>query len=427
MSEPVRRSLGRGVHLTAVTTPKFNASCVSVNFILPLDAANAPGYAMLVHLLRRGCESYPDMKRLAAALDELYGARIEPYVRRRGGAQCVGFVCDVLDDRFAAGGESLLRGLTALLGALICAPVREGGAFRADWFEGERKNIIDRIGAQMNDKRLYAAKRAREIMFAGDAAGLSEFGTRESAEKLTNEGVYALYRRMLETAPVELFYCGPRSADEAGETLSHIFDGAARGEIRPVPVKMLQKPARAPEYVTETLDVTQGKLSLGLVCGMSAKDADWPALVVANTIFGGSTASKLFLKVREEMSLCYYASSALDKLTGTMAVNSGIEIASFATAKDEILRQLEDVKGGRFTDSEFDTAVKTVRANLLTAADAPLRMEEYYLTQAVGELPGSLESFAARVGRVTREEAAAAARRVSLDTVYFLTGKEGAK
>ena len=65
-----------------------------------------------------------------------------------------------------------------------------------------------------------------------------------------------------------------------------------------------------------------------------------------NAIFGGTTLSKLFLNVREKLSLCYYASSAMEKMKGLILVSSGIEFDKFQTARDEILAQLEAIRRG---------------------------------------------------------------------------------
>ena len=61
------------------------------------------------------------------------------------------------------------------------------------------------------------------------------------------------------------------------------------------------------------MDVVQGKLCMGFSTGIKPTDSDYPALMVANSIFGGGAHSKLFNNVREKLSLCYYASGSLDK------------------------------------------------------------------------------------------------------------------
>ena len=73
--------------------------------------------------------------------------------------------------------------------------------------------------------------------------------------------------------------------------------------------------------------MTQGKLAMGFRTGIDAWDEDYPALMLLNAVYGGTTTSKLFLNVREKLSLCYYASSGLMKYKDVMLVSSGVEFS----------------------------------------------------------------------------------------------------
>ena len=88
------------------------------------------------------------------------------------------------------------------------------------------------------------------------------------------------------------------------------------------------------------------------------QDADYPALLLLNAVFGACYTSKLFLHVREERSLCYYASSSLEKYKGLMVVNSGVDFAQFETARDAILAELDACRRGEISDYELESARK---------------------------------------------------------------------
>ena len=97
------------------------------------------------------------------------------------------------------------------------------------------------------------------------------------------------------------------------------------------------------------MDVTQGKLSIGLRTNISPLDNDYWALLVGNSIFGSGAHSKLFNNVREKLSLAYYAYSRISRYNSVMLIGSGIEFENFKKAKKEILFQLEAVKKGDFS------------------------------------------------------------------------------
>lgn len=180
-----------------------------------------------------------------------------------------------------------------------------------------------------------------------------------------------------------------------------------------------------PHVVEEALDVTQGKLTIGFrTGGVDVWSDKYPALLLANAIYGGTTTSKLFLNVRERLSLCYYASAQLEKLKGVMLVSSGVEFDKVEEAKGEIFAQLEACKAGKFESWELEGARRSVVSALRSGLDSQGRMEDYWLGQAVAGLTEDAETLIARVEAVTREQVVAAAQRVTPDTIYFLKGKE---
>ena len=90
MMKVTRLTLRPGVHLTAVQTKKFKSSVLAAHFLTPLSARDAARNALVPMVLRRGTAEHPDLETLSAALDELYGGSLEPVVRKKGEAQCVG-------------------------------------------------------------------------------------------------------------------------------------------------------------------------------------------------------------------------------------------------------------------------------------------------------------------------------------------------
>ena len=175
-----------------------------------------------------------------------------------------------------------------------------------------------------------------------------------------------------------------------------------------------------PRYLTEEMDVTQGKLSMGWRCDTD----DVPAMIMANLIFGGTSNAKLFLNVREKLSLCYYASSSYARSKGIMTVSSGIECRDFQKAHDEILHQLELVQQGQWEDWELQGALATMCSSLTSLSDSQGALENYYLGQTATGAEDTPEDLMAALRQVTPERIQKAAQSCQLDTVFFLKGKE---
>ena len=418
--EVTRTKLAEGVYLTYLPAQKFKTSLLSAQFVTPLREETASAYALLPSVLRRGTVSCPDMGSLSARLDELYGARIETTVRKKGENQCVGFVASLIDDSFAPGGEKLLEPVAELLGELICDPVTERGRFVPSYFESEKTNLLDAIRSLVNDKRDYADSRLLREMCAGEPYGIPRLGGEVGAESVQPKQLYALYQELISTARLELIYSGSAPQRRVEQALLSALAALPRDQVRDIALYRPHPARQEVLRVEESLDVTQGKLGMGFACGSD----DYAAMMVGNTLFGGSSNSKLFMNVREKLSLCYYASSLYHRQKRLITVSSGIEFQNFQRAYDEILAQLEAVKNGKLEDWEMEGAQSTLLNAYASMEDSQGKLENFYLGQAATGQSETPEELADQVREVTGERVHRAMETVRLDTVYFLRGEE---
>lgn len=418
--QPIRYEMMPGVFLNYIHATKFKTGTLSVQLITPLDEATAAQGALLPAVLRRGTMRYRDMRALSTALDLLYGASVAYTVRKKGENQCLGFVASFIDEAFAPAGERLLEPMCDLLGELLLNPVTKGGRFLSEYVESEKVNLIDAIRGVINDKRDYADMRLLQEMCAEERYGTEKLGTEERVKKITNQTLYPFYRKLLATAHIELFYCGSADPDRVEGALRRAFAALPREEIVPPVYAEHRDAPEMPKRITETMDVTQGKLSLGF----RVSSDDTAATMLANLIFGGYSNSKLFLNVREKLSLCYYASSGYHRSKGIITVSSGIEFKNYQTAYDEILAQLRAVQDGEFEPWEIDGARECLISSLRSREDSAGRMEENAIGQAATYQWESAGELIDALRAVTPERISTAAKTVTLDTVYFLTGEE---
>ena len=415
-----RKEIMQNVFLTYLPADKFKTSVLSAHLVLPLAKETASANALLPAVLRRGTMRCPDMERLSAALDTLYGAQIDYTVGKKGERQCIGFVASVIDDAFAPAGEKLLEPVADLLGELFLDPVTKGGHFLPDYVDSEKQNLIDAIRAIRNDKQDWADVRLMQEMCAGEPYGVLRLGDEQSAAKLNQHKLFDHYRHVLATSRVEMFYCGSARQERVEGALRRAFAALPRGVVaKDAPIMRLAAPAE-PRYLTEEMDVTQGKLSMGWRCDTD----DVPAMIMANLLFGGTSNAKLFLNVREKLSLCYYASSSYARAKGIMTVSSGIETGDFQRAHDEILHQLEMVKEGQWEDWEWQGALATMCSSLTALSDSQHALVNYYLGQTATGGEETPEELMEALRDVTPERVRKAARSCHLDTVFFLKGKE---
>ena len=416
----IRKELMEGVSLTYLPARKFKTGLLSAHFLTPLDRGSAAVRALLPAVLRRGTVGSPDMGAISARLDRLYGAELDYTVRKKGECQCVGFVGSFIDDAYALGGEKLLEPVAELLGEMILQPVTRGGRFLPDYVESERDNLADAIRSIRNDKRDWADLRLLQELCTGEAYGVSRLGDEKSVEKTSPQKLYAEYSRLVSSAPMELFYCGSAELSRVEDALLNALSALPRRGVAPVPVTERHRPRQETKVVREGMDVTQGKLGMGFSC---ASD-DESALLLGNLLFGGSSNSKLFLNVREKLSLCYYASSLYHRQKGLITVSSGVEFADFQPAYEEILSQLQALRQGQLEPWELDAAKGVLRSAYAAMEDSQGRLENFWLGQAIEGRSDSPEDLSQEMEETSAERIFRAMETVKLDTVYYLERKE---
>lgn len=416
----IRKELMEGVSLTYLPARKFKTGLLSAHFLTPLDRGSAAVRALLPAVLRRGTVGSPDMGAISARLDRLYGAELDYTVRKKGECQCVGFVGSFIDDAYALGGEKLLEPVAELLGEMILAPVTRSGRFLPDYVESERDNLADAIRSIRNDKRDWADLRLLQELCTGEAYGVSRLGDEKSVEKTSPQKLYAEYRRLVASAPMELFYCGSAELSRVEDALLNALSALPRQGVAPVPVTERHRPRQETRVVREGMDVTQGKLGMGFSCTSD----DESALLLGNLLFGGSSNSKLFLNVREKLSLCYYASSLYHRQKGLITVSSGVEFADFQPAYEEILSQLQALRQGQLEPWELDAAKGVLRSAYAAMEDSQGRLENFWLGQAIEGRSDSPEDLSQEMEETSAERIFRAMETVKLDTVYYLERKE---
>lgn len=423
MNTPVRTELMPGVWLTAIQTRKFKSSYWSLQLLTPLKRETASMAALLPRVLRRGTAHYPDQEQLGGALDELYGGVIEPVVSKLGEIQSTGFLATFLDDSLTLDGTPIFRTAAELMGDLLLRPATKNGRLRSDYVQGERQNLIADIKSVTNDKRLYSSVRLSQEMCREEAYGVNRLGSLETAEKINVTRLDKYYRQLLRESRIELYYCGSAFADQICQAWVEALMGLPRAAEKELPETLTNVHPEEVRLVTEELDVTQAKLAIGFRTHCTIHDSSYPALMVMNTVFGGSPASKLFMNVREKLSLCYYAASALDKHKGLMVVQSGIDLDKAEETQTEILAQLQAVRQGDFSDEELVSAKRALLNRLTSCQDGQSALQHHYQDYVLSGRMSSPKELSLLVSEVTREDVVAAASKVELDTVYLLTAK----
>ena len=394
--------------------------------MLPLQEQTASARAILPYLLRRSCADYPRFALLTRRLNELYGARIAADVVRVGESQALVLTAVCLDDRFALRGEAVTAQCADLLRSMLFEPVLDTDGFPAADTEQEKRCLVELIQSEINEKRLYARQRCEQILCEGEGYAVNRYGSIAGVEALTPAAIADTWRQVMQSAQFRLFHQGSGDGAAVADAFQAGFGSLAGRDPVSCAVSTDWDVSRGVKEVTERLPLNQSKFVMGFRVSGDPAEADLPAMRLMNALYGGTPHSLLFRNVREKLSLCYYCSSGYDRLKGVMLVDSGVEEANAPRAREEILKQLDAVCRGDFTDDDVESARLSVVNQFQTVDDLQLTLGNWYLGQSLDAALSTPAEAAADIRAVTRNRIVEAARRLRLSAVYLLAGEEGA-
>ena len=139
-----------------------------------------------------------------------------------------------------------------------------------------------------------------------------------------------------------------------------------------------------------------------------------------NEILGGCPVSLLFTNVREKQSLCYYCYSAPNSLKGILTIGAGIRDDNREKAESAILAQVQAVQNGEFSEEIAKAALDSIESALKGIRDSRSTVESFLMRRLLAGADTDIVAYLNALRAVTKEDIVQAARKLSLDTVYYL-------
>lgn len=416
-----------GIDIFRIDTDKFKTSSIHFFFQDNLTRESVTKNALLPAVMRRGSEALPTLRDISMQLEKLYGASFDCGVTKKGESHVIHFYTEFLSRRYIPDGTDSFRSGFDLLFGIITRPAFENGRFRGDYLAQEKEKMRMLIESRVNDKMQYSVDRCLEEVCRDEPYGIFDYGFIGDLENITADELTDHYRKVMESYPLQVYLIGSISEAEI-QTVTDRLASLARKEPLQLKGGFAEKRDISARYVTEKMNVSQGKLCLGFRTNTAPDSGSFQALMVYNGILGGGIHSKLFQNVREKASLAYYSYSRLEKFKGLMVISSGIETANKEKALEIILKQLEDIKNGVISDYELEAAVKSMETGIKSLRDSQINIVDFFLSQTIAGTQDNFNDIIEKVKRVTEEEIMQAAGNIALETVYFLapegTGEE---
>ena len=416
-----RRECGKGITLTKIFDNKFKTFWLSVRMAVPYDDEYSAIYPIVLDILATSNRRYPEKEQFSKVLTELYSASVSTASSVAGKYQMLSISLNCLCDEFTIGKENISQKAVQLLIDCLTDPILENGMLSQKYMKLCQSDILDDIDAVINNKRRYALMLAKKRMFNGEISAVSPFDQRDKVASADTRTVTDAYYNLLKSAHIDITVTGGKCDDSVTDMLISSLSVLQRD---PVSIDSYSYPSPIKQEVCRDEEYCEAK-QCQLIMAYKSDDYDEYAAKLFISMLGATPMSKLFMNVREKMSLCYYCDALLLDLKNTIVVSSGLDEESLDLAEKAIGDQIRAMQEGDFTDEELEFSKIYLSEAYLSNYDSKYDIAVWYSYQFMHNTCDTPEEKGEKIRALSREDIIREAKKYRLDTVFVLKPQKG--
>lgn len=413
-----------GICFHKINTNKFKTNLFAIFLTTPLNKVNVTKDALISAVLRRGCKSIPTQELIAKKLENMYGANFDCGIEKNGDNHVLKFYVESISDDNLPVQENLAKKSLELLCDIVFNPLTENDCFKKDYVDVEKNTLKQIIESKIDNKSNYAFERCIEEMYEDMPYGLYKYGYVEDLENISEKDLCEYYKSLISNCKIDIFASG-YNIDNLHE--NEILDNLNARTPLYIENKNYTGYSKIdkPKIINENMEITQGKLILGLDILNMQEDENYAATVY-NVILGGGANSKLFQNVREKAGLAYNAGSIYIRTRNAIIIRCGIEINNYEKTINLIKDQLKQILNNEFTGENIASAKQLIYASIKGIPDSQDGEISYYFAQELTNKFVNIDEYIEKINKITRQQILDVASKVQINTVYFLKGNENA-
>ena len=417
-----KEEIKQGITIHKINTNKFKTNLFAIFLTSKLNKEDVTKNALLTAVLRRGTSKMPTQEEISKNLENMYGASFDCGVEKTGDNHVLKFYLESINNEFLPSEENLSKECLDILIDIVFNPIIENGAFKQEYVDGEKENLKQIIEGKIDNKAKYALDRCIEEMYKDEPYGVYKYGYIDDLGKITASNLYEYYQEFIKRVKIDIFVSGDLNNNiineiKENETIMQLNERNAEYNVNKENGEKTR--IQEPNVVSESMQIAQGKLILGLDVLDNKKESKYSTSLY-NIILGGSANSKMFQNVREKASLAYTAGSTYLRQKDNIFIKCGIDIPNYEKTVELIKEQLTQMKNGEFTDEDIENAKTLVDASVGSISESQDSEITYYFSQELSDEFVSTEDYINRINNVSKEQIVEVANKIQIITIYFL-------
>jgi len=235
--------------------------------------------------------------------------------------------------------------------------------------EKERNVIIEEINTALDSPHERVAMLIDEVMWPNQPIGMDVAGTKDTIGRINRQHILDYFNTQYVPSNTVISIAGNIEHEQATSMLQNALADWVDGTPKPW-IKANDKQDK-PRFSIERRSTEQSHICLS-VRGYSSTHRDRYILDMINVILGKGMSSRLFMNIREKLSVAYdvhsYATHFID--SGALTVYAGVDPKRTSIAIDALLKELASFK------NELVPAAELTKAKELSKGRMLIRMED---------------------------------------------------
>ncbi len=409
-------------NIHTIKTDRFKTVHMEIIFRKNIVKEELVNYAFLVDMLMESSKNYPKRKDVITKLEELYKLVVYGTTVKTGNVLNSNFMADFIDPKFIDE-EDYLENVIKFIFEMITSPNATNEEFDLKEFNFVKERLKREIKSIDDNPFKSSMRKAIEAMDAMSVTAYPLMGSVEELEGITPGSLYKYYKKLFKDNTCDIFIIGDVDCDNIVSLIQKYFKHRYINTNKLV-LRVDNKEKKKVTIKEDVSDNLQANLVMIYNIGELPEVERHVTMQVFNYIFGsGGLTSKLYKRIREENSLCYNISTLYLKYDELIAIHISLDTANVKKAVSLVKKCLKEMQTGDFLDSDLEDAKKSINLALDLTSDNNSSLLNNYVFHEFDNLP-LIDERKKSLAKLTKEDVVNVSKKLKLNTIYVLKGKE---
>ncbi len=278
--------------------------------------------------------------------------------------------------------------------------------FTQEEFDKERDKAIENV--KSGEKSVgQVSNRVERFLAYGSKHPYGEFTTIEHLKRLNLSDVINFYNTYYKPNNAYLVVTGDVTLEEVKTLVNKYFKAWSAKDLPDYTLPKTSNVAQTQINFIDMPEASQTQVDFVSTAHLTMGDPDYPAVLVANHIYGGDFNSHLNMNLREAHGFTYGARSSFraNKYVSMLQAGAKVRNQVVDSVVVEMVKELNRMYTEPVTEEELKTVKASYSGNFVMNVEKPETVARYALNIEKNNLPADFyETFLERINAVTAED-----------------------